>query len=492
MPGAESAPGTPDGGSVDGGSIDVSAVDANLADVPLPPNDGPAVDAPVSDTGADTGETATDASPSPTWQAASNVENDIIDRSYYPAIAVEPITQNVYVAWAEDSAVKVKRWDRQSGTWGSTKTVEDRDVTTREVAIGADAQGHIIMAWGMDRDTPLAGAWVSRADNTEAAAWSPPVQIATGIVFYLQLGVSRNGVARLAYMSPPGTNLLGVYVAYFDGTSWTADPTPVLDTSSPNNPQNNYWSPPVLAIGGTGDGVVVFDEYDADQNLSVGAVNLTGQTKSAPRILDTNLTESIFYRTVAMNRSSDAVVSWGDSAGLWVSTYKSGGAWSSPQKIKGNADCTNIGSALDDQGNLTVAWAQSLSTSGYNAVAIHGQVGGTWSDITPLETDDVASDLDVYKMPFPTLAADAQGNVLAVWSKQINDTTWGAYARRLQGTTWQPQVQLGQRPNLRAWNPVVAVADSGFGAASFVYFAGTGDGITSDAEAYNVEVAFCR
>jgi hypothetical protein len=457
----------------------------------LPPTDGPAIDAPVPDTGSDTGETATDASPGPTWQAASNVENDIIDRSYYPAIAVEPITQNVYVAWTEDSAVKVKRWDRQSGTWGSTTVIDDRDLTSGEIGIGADAAGHVSVVWGMDRSTSLAGVWASRANSTATATWSPPVLIASGVAFNVQLGVARNGVARILYSGQPGSNLEEQYVAYFDGTSWTADPVPVLDTNSPSNPQVNS-DPPVLAVGGTGDGVVIFDEYDASMNISVGVVNLTGQTKTAPRILDTNTTEGIIYRTVSMNRSSDAVVSWGESTGLWVSTYKTGGTWSSPQKIKGNADCTNLATALDDQGNLTAAWAQSLSTAGYNAVAIHGQVGGTWSAITPLETDNVASYLDVTKMPVPSLAADAQGNVLVVWSKQINGTTWGAYARRLQGTTWQPQVQLGQRPNLRAWNPVVAAADSGFGASSFIYRATSSDGSTSDTEAYNVEVAFCR
>jgi hypothetical protein len=506
--GAESAPVALDGGHAevsatdgngpesgplgsDGGSVDVPAVDGNVPDVPLPPTDGPAIDAPVPDTGADTGETATDASPGPTWQAASNVENDIIDRSYNFAVAVEPITQNVYVAWTEDYAVKVKRWDRQSGVWGSTQTLDDRGATSNELGLGTDAAGHVTVVWGMDRDTPLAGVWASRANSTATATWSPPVLIASGLAFYVQLGVARNGIARVVYSGQPGTNLVGQYVAYFDGTSWTADPNPVLDTSSPSNPQYNSGAP-VLAVGGTGDAVVVFDEYDAEMNYSVGVVNLTGQTKTAPRILDTNTTEDIIYRTVAMNRNSDAVVSWGESTGLWVSTYKTGGSWSSPQKIKGNADCTNLATALDNQGNLTAAWAQSLSTAGYNAVAIYGQVGGTWSDITPLETDNVASYLDVTKMPVPSLAADAQGNVLVVWSKQINDTTWGAYARRLQGTTWQPQVQLGQRPNLRAYNPVVAAADSGFGASSFIYYATSSDGSTSDTEAYNAEVAFCR
>jgi hypothetical protein len=55
-------------------------------------------------------------------------------------------------------------------------------------------------------------------------------------------------------------------------------------------------------------------------------------------------------------------------------------------------------------------------------------------------------------------------------------------------------VKLGEKTDLTAYlylssNPL-AIADSGFGAATFTFVDPTG--ATSDPEAYNVEVAFCR
>jgi len=148
-----------------------------------------------------------------------------------------------------------------------------------------------------------------------------------------------------------------------------------------------------------------------------------------------------------------------------------------------------VTTVLDNDGVLTAAWDQAIANGSYNVMAIHGKVGGTWSDIVPLETDNVAPDL-TSELAYPQLAVDAQGSVLVVWSKKINDSTWGAYARRLQGTEWQPQVELGKKSDLQAQDPVVAVADSGFGASAFEYYDSSGK--TTDPDVYNVEVAFCR
>ena len=144
---------------------------------------------------------------------------------------------------------------------------------------------------------------------------------------------------------------------------------------------------------------------------------------------------------------------------------------------------------LDNDGVLTAAWDQAIANGSYNVMAIRGKVGGTWSDIVPLETDNLSTD-STAELAHPLLAVDAQGSVLVVWTKKINDTTWGAYARRLQGTEWQPQVELGKKSDLQAQDPVVAVADSGFGASAFEYYDSSGK--TTDPDVYNVEVAFCR
>jgi hypothetical protein len=476
-------------------------VDGNLPDAPLPSLDGPGIDAPISsDTAPATPDAAPDASPSFTWYPATNVENDVVTPSYGPAIAVEPLTENVFVAWYESAAVKVLRYDRKGGTWSAAKKLEDRGVPYG-VGIGTDANGHIIAAWYQDTsasDPALPGVWVSH--SSDGTSWSPPQQVVRGTVVdeydgrdSLHLAVARNGIARMVYSRQTGANQdqVGLYTAYFDGTSWTANPDPVVDPNSPNS-TSPYSADPQLAIGGTGDGVVVFDEYnasDAGNAINVGMVNLIGSTRTPPQIVSNNTTDGIGQRFVSMNASSEAVVVWWDNGGLLASTYKPSGSWSTPQKIKDGGEFILVTTVLDSDGFLTAAWDQAIANGSYNVMAIRGKVGGTWSDIVPLETDNLAAD-DITELAYPKLAVDAQGNVLAAWSKKINDTTWGAYARRLQGTEWQPQVELGKKSDLQAQDPVVVVADSGFGAAAFEYY--DLSGTTTDLDVYNVEVAFCR
>lgn len=472
----------------DDGGVDAS-VDASVSDVPEKDANLAPVDAPVEDGLADGGSAGDDATGF-AWEPAENVEKDPVARSYYPVVAVEPMTENVFVAWYESSKVKVMRYDRKAGTWGAVKILESRGLPS-QVAIGTDASGNVIVAWVQQytgTDASLHGVWVSQSND--GIAWSPAVQVATGSVFTLTFGMARNGTARLAWTRETGTNKKGVFTAYYDKSSWKAEPAPVIDPNDPGvvDPEDPN---PQLAVGGTGDGILVFDMFDANKNTSVAAVTLTGATRSAARILDTNTDKAIYAenRSVAMNANGEGVVVWAEnatnSAVLNLAYYKPSSEWTSVQKVIDGDEFFTLGSALDNNGNITVAWVQGFANSGHNVMAIHGKVGGTWGQPTALETDNTAAG-NYNEFATPMLAVDGFGNVLAVWQKKIDSTTYAAYARRLQGTTWQPEVKLGQKADHKTLWPRVAVADSGFGAASFVYYAG------SDAEAYNVEVAFCR
>ena len=103
--------------------------------------------------------------------ARENIENDVINASYYPVVAVDPVNEHVYVAWSEDTAVKVKRWNRTTGSWEKTIVVESRG-GPQDVTIGADAKGNVLLLWGQSQssDSTLVGVWASR--TSDGLAWS--------------------------------------------------------------------------------------------------------------------------------------------------------------------------------------------------------------------------------------------------------------------------------------------------------------------------------
>jgi hypothetical protein len=197
-----------------------------------------------------------------------------------------------------------------------------------------------------------------------------------------------------------------------------------------------------------------------------------------------------------MNRKGEAVFVLAEgndyNVGLYARTYNPSLGWSSPSPaIASSNGMSTIATALDEQGNVTIAWQQNLASGKANLMAIHGSVTGSWSDIAVLETDNVAS-YYTYEFAYPKLAVDGNGNVLLVWRKDQSTssiTTYGAYGSRFSAGAWSPQFRLGQKTGLNVVDVSLSVSDQGFGAAAFTYMA---EDSTSDPDAYNTMVAFYR
>ncbi|MBN2574738.1 MAG: hypothetical protein JXP73_09240 [Deltaproteobacteria bacterium] len=482
---------------VDGGQPDAPA------DVPLSP-DGP-VDYPATeiDGGADATPPPVDsgleseAGQAPTWHPAENVENDLLSRSFYPSLAVDPVSEHVYVAWEESTAIKVKRWNRGTATWEKTFTIDNRG-SPAGATLGADGKGNVILAWlqeAMGGDTTLHGVWVSQ--TADGLSWTSPVHVASGKIYGdPQLAVARNGTARLVYGRQTETNIMPLFTAYYDGVAWTENPDIIdpVDHSSGQDPR--------LAIDASGNAILVFDKEDGDGKDSVAAVTMTGQTFSDPVILDANTVHYVYLdqRSVAMNRKGEGVVVWSEYTNttsydmvMYARSYNPSVGWSSQSPaIVSSGDIYGVRAVMDEQGVVTIAWQQTIASGMMNTMAIRGTLTGTWSDVAVLETDNTTGYL-LTELARPQLAVDASGNVLIVWRKEIDTAelvTYGAYASRYADGAWLPQFRLGQKTGYNVLTLSLSVADSGLGAAAFVYTSNTGD--ASDPDSYNTHVAFFR
>jgi hypothetical protein len=131
-------------------------------------------------------------------------------------------------------------------------------------------------------------------------------------------------------------------------------------------------------------------------------------------------------------------------------------------------------------GTITLAWQQEASSGYFNVWATEGTAGGTWTAATPLESDNLAIQSVGYwgyyeTLPFPSLAVDAVGNVLAVWRKktQITPLEFAVYGRRkLAGKpngVWQPATSLASESQIQPYRTSLAVSDQGLGAAAYYW-----------------------
>ena len=480
-------------GTVDG-PRDIAVVDAGQPD--LPSDDAP--DAPTPADAADTtlGPVDTTLGPvdttpavevghTPTWEPAQNIEKDSLNSSYAPVVAIDPVNEHVYVAWEESTTIKVKRWNRVTAAWEKTITVENRG-GPNSPSIGADTKGNVIVVWGQNSNgsTPSTdGLWVSQ--TTDGVVFSPPTRITPDPSFDSVLAVARNGTAHVVYSKQGGSGGWPVFTAYYDGTGWTENPT-TLDA-------NPYFtdSRPRLALSASGDGLLIFR-----RGWGTVGTALTGQTFTPPLSMDLDEDASVYHAAVAMNRKGQGLVVWSSPSGggqaLLARTYTPAVGWSSPSPPIVTSDTVaSPAVALDEQGMATILWQQEILSGGANMMGIHGSTSGSWSDVALLETDNKSGTLTTPDA-YPMVAIDQNGDVLAVWRKDLSTsttTTFGAYATRFAGGSWLPQAQLGLKTGLIVPDVQVAVADWGFGAAAFNYIA---EDATSEAAAYNVHVAFFR
>jgi hypothetical protein len=452
---------------------DVSVL-PEVSDTVPPPAD--TRDAPADDTvGPEVGHT-------PVWEPAQNIENDPINPSFEPVIAVDPVNEHVYVAWDEATTVKVKRWNRVTAAWEKTVTVETRGNPVTP-GIGVDASGNVLLVWGQNTGVAsVDGVWTSR--TTDGSSWSPAARFTADPSFGVHLAVARNGTAHAAF-NKQGSGW-PLFTAYYDGTGWTENPT----TLDPN--PTFFDSEPRIALSATGDGLLIFRK-----NWGVAGTVLTGQSFTTPIMLDPNYENVTAYdQSIAINRNGQGMVLWSEASSsntlLLGRTYNPGVGWSSvlpPIVTAQTVAATAV--ALDEQNNATLLWQQNTA-GGVNLVSMHGSPTGPWSEVTALETDNLAGALGLTsEYASPSVAIDGNGNILAVWRKEVSTstTTFGAYATQSAGGSWLPQAKLGLKTGFDIAGLSVTVADSGFGVATFLYQT---DETTSDTDVDNVMVAFFR
>jgi hypothetical protein len=462
---------------------------ADSADVGVDAAETTAPDAPaVSDVArlTDAVEAGADGIAGPAWQPAENIMTDPFANPAAIAVAVDPVKEHVYVMWIDyaSGAVKVTRRNRTTAAWEPTRTLESlSNGDPQDPQIGVDGTGQVTAAWfhTNDQDPPdptVSGVRVSR--STDGVSWSPAESVTPlRRVVELSLAVARDGRARIAFSekltATPYT--VQLYSAYFDGKTWTTGPNPL----APEDPTDRDFRIPSVAISDTCTGIILFTQKDSTGYDSVAASTFAGATVDDFVLLDDNTTfsiDNVSYSTVAVNRSGQGAVVWPDTNGALLRSYSpTTGTWTAAEKI-GNVGLNYPSMVMAPDGTITLAW-QEGGSSYFNVWAIEGRVGGPWTT-TPLETDNLAIGGVGYwgyyeTLPFPSLAVDAVGNVLAFWRKktQITPLEFAVYGRRkLAGKpngVWQPATSLASESQIQPYRTSLAVSDQGLGAAAYYW-----------------------
>lgn len=239
---------------------------------------------------------------------------------------------------------------------------------------------------------------------------------------------------------------------------------------------------PAVAINAHGTAALIWRQRDANDVIQIWASRYTPEQKtwSAPTRLGPQgggiAVSAEAVPEVAINESGDTLAVWPQLINgvyeIQESRYTDSTGWAAPVRIDTAATTAGYSQVVyDSSGNALVLW-QQLDGASYHIYYSWLALGTTtWSAPARLDTTVGAAGS-------ARLAADAHGNIVALWtqtdSAQANAIyhVWSSVYSSNSGT-WGPPAAVGNDPTLHAIFPSVVCNAAGTAEALWVLFDGS-------------------
>jgi hypothetical protein len=268
-----------------------------------------------------------------------------------------------------------------------------------------------------------------------------------------QLAVNANGDAVAVWYQFDGINDVIEAASLPAGGTWSAPQRLSM-------PGGDCYGPHV-AIDANGAATVVWYRYNGGvpPGIVQAATRSAGGVWTMPQSLSTAPQDSSEPQ-VASDPRGDVTAVWSSFNGstdvIEAATLPAGGGWSSAYQLStgGDADAPQV--AIDGQGTATAVWEWD-SSDGLSALvqAATQAAGGNWS--VPAAISLAGQDAGE-----PQIAADAAGDVAAVWYRFNGLADVIEAATRPAGGSWSASEQLSGGD---AYQPQIALWASGKAAA---------------------------
>lgn len=227
-------------------------------------------------------------------------------------------------------------------------------------------------------------------------------------------------------------------------------------------PANQYSGTPRIAADGDGNLLMVYLRYDSGRRDAMAQRfdKASGRWSAPVPIESGDGTVNYGDIALAVDARGNGIAVWSQVAGatqrsdLWTNRFDAAtGTWGSAALLENN----DSGSALlpqvafDGKGNAFAVWLASGGATSDVWAARWDAASKTWAAPALLETDAGAPH-------FPQIAADANGNALAVWHQDFGATAQIRVSRYTAGT-------------VNAWGAAEGIATYGQGAGQVVRLA---------------------
>ncbi|MCW2954551.1 MAG: hypothetical protein JWQ48_3721 [Conexibacter sp.] len=323
------------------------------------------------------------------------------------------------------------------GVWQPTQTVATLPLASSSGQSFSydgviDANGAATVLW-----TRSGSTWASH--RRAGGAWDLPVTV-EWLAPHLALAVNRRGEIASSWAST------GAYAIVDGHRARDAD-------RAGRGPSRHGFTPPPqsitaagtvtnsdIAVAPDGSEIAVWDARAAGGVSAVWSARRSpdGAWSTAERISPDDGLGTVSPRVVIDGRGV-ATVAWMHgayrAASIEAVQRVGAGAWQAPQQISAVEDIVYTPNlAVDEHGDVTVAWVNELGPRGVEAAT--QAAGGPWQAPVTLASSGWAE-------PGSVAVATSHGRVAVVWQRSEPDmgSIWAAY--RLGPTSaWEPQVQI--------------------------------------------------
>lgn len=343
-------------------------------------------------------------------------------------------------------------------SWGTAVRINTGDAFSDPgfAQVGIDAAGNAISVW--QEETPGAvrnAVWASR--YAAGGAWSLAATIdnLTGDAVRPALAVTPSGVAVAAFPQSRA-NVLDLVTNRFSGAWGMPETIESVDITNADNPQ----------VGLAPDGVatVAFAQSDGTlPRVHANRSNAAGTWVGAQTIDSAGPTSE---PQVAVAANGHTLATWIQNTGpftraLWASRNL-GSGWSAPAPVApdNRPTLSPVRVAADASGNVIAVWSQEQASGRYAVRSARMSAAtGTWT--TPVTLNAVPT-RDAYS---PQIGSDGNGNAVVVW----HEPNVGVFSNRFDAATATWAGAVAAQPSGAPAGALPSLAVNGAGNAIAVW-----------------------
>ncbi|WP_280796701.1 hypothetical protein [Aurantimicrobium minutum] len=337
------------------------------------------------------------------------------------------------------------------GSWSAPDTLSNAGVYADQPSISVNSTGDTLVMW-RSANTLGGASSVVTASKTAGSTWTSPVSLTTSApgTSYIQGALDTNGNAVAIWARWNGSNNIVQTANKPAGGSWTT-PTNLSTLGQESGS-------PRIVTDATGNTTAIWITYGTFGGGSVMASSTTLNGNWATPTVLASSPQGVEQPGLGVDASGNVTAIWlwsnpSYQAALQSSVSTTFGSWSSTVTVTTDP-VAELQLYIDANGNASIIWTSwsggSIIKSSYRPFA------GSW------ETPVNVSTLNSVGLSTPQIVMDSFGNRTAVWiAYDVNYKSTAKVASMPAGGSWQSEITLNSNTQDYAFNPELAVDNSG-------------------------------